>query len=82
MKGLYCKELFTLVKWDTRLAKSYFEATSVGSSLLNFTKVKLNLLHSTQHLVFIQVSTDYARKILEVVGDNFFNMHWVGRRYG
>ena len=45
--GLDCKELFTVVEWETRLAKAYFEATSVGRLLVNFTKGKLKLGHST-----------------------------------
>ena len=47
LRGLDCKKLFKVVKWDTRLAKAYFEATSVGRLLVNFTKGKLKLGHST-----------------------------------
>ena len=31
LKGFYCKELFTAVEWENRLAKAGLEATSVGS---------------------------------------------------
>ena len=68
LKGLDFREIFTVVEWYTRLVKAYFEATSVGILLLNFTKGKLKLVHSTQPVFFIQCSTDYVSKILEVIG--------------
>ena len=55
-----------------------FKATIVGSLLLDFTKGKIKLLHSTRPLVFIQGSTDYVRKILEVIGDKYFRLICAG----
>ena len=71
-KLLDYKELFTAVEWDTRLEKAEFESTSVGSLFPNLTYCKLNLVHSTQSFFFIQGSTDYVRKILEVVVDKYY----------
>ena len=61
LKGLNCKELFSVE----------FESTRVGSSLTNFTKCKLNLVHSTRTLFFFQGYRDYVRNIWEVVGDKY-----------
>ena len=47
LRGLDCKKLFKVVKWDTRLAKAYFEATREVISLLNSTKGNLKLVKST-----------------------------------
>ena len=69
LRGLDCKKLFKVVKWDTRLAKAYFEATREVISLLNSTKGNLKLVKSTGLLVFIQGSTDFIRKILDVIGE-------------
>ena len=55
-----------------------FKATSVGSLLLDLTKGKIKSLHSTLPLVFIQGSTDYVRKILEVIGDKHFRLICAG----
>ena len=55
-----------------------FKVTNVGSLLMKFTKGKIKLVHSTRPLVFIQVSTDYVKKILEVIGDKYFRLICAG----
>ena len=45
---------------------------------MNFTKVKLKLVHPARLLVFIQGSTDYTRKILEVIGDKYCQLVYAG----